>query len=243
MNLEPLTPTIFAVALGGNLLLGWAAYARGSVSRSGFAGGVVIGTLLFGFGGLGAFLALVGFFVVGTAATKLGWSHKSASGLAQEDEGRRGARHALANCGTGLALALAMPFVDDPVLGVGLVAAFATAVSDTLGSEIGQLYGRTPYLPTSFRRVPPGTEGAVSLEGTLAGVGGSLLLGAVGWVSGLFGPLGAVCVAVGAFVGTTVESYVGAIWGQDARIGNEAMNFLNTVVGALVAGLLFLAVA
>jgi uncharacterized protein (TIGR00297 family) len=117
---------------------------------------------------------------------------------------------------------------------VGLVAAFATAASDTLGSEIGQLYGRRPYLPTTFRPVPPGTEGAVSQEGTLAGVLGSAALGALGWVSGMFPAVGVVVVVVAAFVGTTVESYVGAIWGREARIGNEAMNFLNTLVGAAV---------
>lgn len=243
MTLEPLSPATLAVALAANLLLGGLAYARGSVSRGGFVAGVGVGTLLFVFGGLAAFLALLGFFVLGTAATKLGWSRKAASGLQQEDEGARGAPHALANCGTGLALALTMPFVEHPALGVALFAAFATAASDTLGSEIGQLYGRTPFLPTTFRRVPPGTEGAVSAEGTLAGVVGSLLLGLVGLAAGLYGLFGLLAVVLGAFVGTTVESYVGAVWGQDARIGNEAMNFLNTVVGAGVAGLLFLLMA
>ena len=119
--------------------------------------------------------------------------------------------------------------------GFGIAAAFATAVSDTLGSEVGQLYGRTPFLPTTWRRVPAGTEGAISLEGTLAGIAGSLVLGAIGWGFGLYGPTGLAIVALGAFVGTLVESYVGAIWGQDARIGNETMNFMNTVVGAVVA--------
>lgn len=243
MSLEPLSAEILAVSLGANLLLGGFAYRRGSVSASGFAVGVAIGTLLFFFGGPGAFLALLGFFVLGTAATRVGWSRKVASGLQQEDEGARGGRHALANCGAGLALALAMPFVEHAALGVALFAAFATAASDTLGSEIGQLYGRTPFLPTTFRRVPPGTEGAVSVEGTLAGVVGSLLLGAVGLAAGLYGLLGLAAVAIGAFVGTAVESYVGAVWGQEARIGNEAMNFLNTVVGAVAAGLVFLLMA
>jgi uncharacterized membrane protein len=64
---------------------------------------------------------------------------------------------------------------------------------------------------------------------------GSLVLGAIGWGFGLYGPVGLAVVALGAFVGTLVESYVGAIWGQDARIGNETMNFMNTVVGAAVA--------
>lgn len=227
--------TSWAVALGVNLLLGGLAWWRGAVSRGGFAGGVPIGTLVLALGGTGAYLALCTFFAVGTAATRLGYSRKAQAGLAQEERGRRGSRHALANCATGTALAVSMAFWPAFAPAVGLVAAFATAASDTLGSEIGQLYGRRPYLPTTFRRVPAGTEGAVSLEGTLAGVLGSAALGALGWAAGMFPAVGIAVVVVAAFVGTTVESYVGAIWGREARIGNEAMNFLNTLVGAAVA--------
>jgi len=222
------------VALGVNLALGGVAWWRGMVSRSGFVGGVLVGTAILAVGGTGAYLALLGFFAIGTAATRLGYQRKARAGLAQEDRGRRGTRHALANCGTGLVLALTLPGWDSLAPAVGLVAAFATAASDTLGSEIGQLYGRRPFLLTTFRPVPPGTEGAVSVEGTLAGIAGSVVLGALGAVSGLYPPVWILAVVVAAFVGTTFESYVGAIWGQDARIGNETMNFLNTLVGALV---------
>jgi uncharacterized protein (TIGR00297 family) len=221
-----------------NLALGALAYARGSVSRSGFAVGVLIGTLLVWFGGWGAFAALFAFFVLGSAATRIGFARKAAQGLAQEDSGRRGSKHAVANCATGLALALAMPWGAPALLGLGLVAAFATAASDTLGSEIGQLYGRRPFLPTTFRPVPAGTEGAVSVEGTLAGVAGSALLALLGAATGLFAWPWFWIPIVAAFAGTTFESYVGAIWGRQAKIGNEAMNFLNTVVGAAVAMLL-----
>jgi len=227
--------TTWAVALGVNLLFGGFAWWRGTVSRSGFVGGVLIGTLILALGGVGAYAALCGFFVVGTAATRLGYARKAKAGLAQEARGRRGTKHALANCATGTVLAVSLPLWPSWLPAVGLVAAFATAASDTLGSEIGQLYGKRPYLPTTFRPVPPGTEGAVSVEGTLAGVAGSIALGALGWAFALYPAVGIAVVAAGAFVGTTVESYVGAIWGQDARIGNEAMNFLNTLVGAAVA--------
>lgn len=235
MVVNPASATTWAIALAVNLALGGLAWWRGTVSRSGFVGGVTIGTLILALGGAGAYAALCGFFALGTGATRLGYARKARAGLAQEESGRRGTRHALANCATGTALAVSLPFWPAWAPAVGLVAAFATAASDTLGSEIGQLYGKRPYLPTTFRRVPPGTEGAVSVEGTVAGIAGSLLLGTVGWAFGLYPALGVAVVALAAFVGTTVESYVGAIWGQDARIGNEAMNFLNTVVGAAVA--------
>lgn len=223
-------------AVAANIVLGLLAFTRGAVSRSGLVGGVVVGAVILACGGWGAWALLCAFFVFGSAATRLGYARKARAGLAQDDQGRRGSKHALANCGTALGLSVAIASFPGQagLLGLGIASAFATALSDTLGSEVGQLYGRTPFLPTTFRRVAPGTEGAISLEGTLAGVAGSLLMGAIGWLTGIYGALGVVFVGAGAFVGTLVESYVGAIWGQDARIGNETMNFLNTLVGAAV---------
>lgn len=229
-------PTLW-LALVANLLFGGLALWRGAVSRSGFVGGVVVGTTILACGGWGSWALLSGFFVFGSLATRLGYARKHHQGLAQEDGGRRGSKHALANCGTALGLSIAAALFPAQAswFGLGVAAAFATALSDTLGSEVGQLYGRTPFLPTTFRRVEPGTEGAISVEGTLAGVAGSLLLAAIGWIFGIYALAGWLLVGLGAFVGTLVESYVGAVWGQDARIGNESMNFLNTVVGAGVA--------
>jgi uncharacterized protein (TIGR00297 family) len=72
---------------------------------------------------------------------------------------------------------------------VGFAASFASKLADTTSSEIGKAYGQTTYLITNFRRVPRGTEGAVSLEGTLAGVAAAAGVGvmalALGQVSRL----------------------------------------------------------
>jgi uncharacterized protein (TIGR00297 family) len=123
-----------------------------------------------------------------------------------------------------------------PVLfALAFAGAFATAASDTASSEIGQLLGRRTYLVTTFRPVPRGTEGAVSLEGTLAGVFASLVIAALGAGLGLFSWKGVPVVAFAAFVGTTFESVVGAALEKRQLLDNEALNFLNTLVGALVA--------
>ena len=113
--------------------------------------------------------------------------------------------------------------------------AFATAAADTASSEIGQLLGRRTYLVTTFRPVPRGTEGAVSLEGTLAGIFASLVIAALGAALGLFSWKGVPVVVFAAFVGTTFESVVGAALEKRQLLDNEALNFLNTLVGALVA--------
>ena len=59
------------------------------------------------------------------------------------------------------------------------MASFASKLSDTVSSEVGKAYGRTTYLATSFEVVPRGTEGAVSLEGTLAGVAAAVLFSVI----------------------------------------------------------------
>jgi uncharacterized protein (TIGR00297 family) len=197
---------------------------------------VVLGTVLFAFGGGRGFLMLLVFFVLGTAATRAGWRRKEALGIAQERGGRRGAKNAFANTLAGVVFAfLAVATHHEEAFVLAMVAAFATAAADTVSSEIGQAYARRTFLVTTLRPVPRGTEGAVSLEGTLAGVFASVVLGAVAWGVGLVGPPGTVIVVVAAFFGTTLESYAGALLGDRRKIDNELVNFGNTVAGGLSA--------
>ena len=112
---------------------------------------------------------------------------------------------------------------------------FATAAADTVSSEIGQAFGRTTYLVTSFTRVPAGTEGAVSLEGTLAGVAASTVPAAFAAGVSLITWPGAAVVVAAAFVGTTLESYLGATLQRTDAIDNEVVNFANTLAGGLAA--------
>ncbi len=223
-------------ALGVNLLLGVAALKARAVDRNGLIHGIALGTALWVFGSFGAFLMLLVFFVLGSGATRIGYRTKLTEGTAQEKGGARAASNAWANAGAGVlfALLLAGHAITTPFL-LAIVAAFATAASDTLGSEIGQAFGRRTFLITSFRPVPRGTDGAVSFEGTLAGVVGSLLIGAIAWVLGMISSGGIVIVVLAAFAGTTMESYLGALLERAKGINNEAQNFLNTLAGGLVA--------
>jgi uncharacterized protein (TIGR00297 family) len=219
-----------------NAGLAGAAYAARTVNLSGVVGGFLVGFAIYAFLDWRGFLLLLSFFVIGSACTKFGYQRKAAARLAQEEGGRRGARHAFANAGVATACALLAALTDHPVLfGLAFAASFATAAADTASSEIGQLLGRRTFLITTFRPVPRGTEGAVSLEGTLAGIFASLLLAALGALVGLYPWAGVLPVVVAAFVGTTFESMVGAALEKRQLLDNEALNFLNTLVGALVA--------
>lgn len=119
------------------------------------------------------------------------------------------------------------------------VASLATKLADTFASEIGKAYGKTTFLITNFSRVEPGTEGAISVEGTAAALLGGLVLSLCGWALGFVTTLPAVALStVSAFVATNVESLLGATL-QDKEglewITNEVINFFNTAIGAVLA--------
>lgn len=231
-------PTL-AVGAAVNLALAVAAYAARGVDRAGAVWGFVLGTALYGLADWRGFAMLLAFFVLGTAVTKVGYARKHALGVAQEKGGRRGARNAFANVGAGVAFAfLAVATPHPAVFLAALAAAFATAASDTVSSEIGQAYGRRHVLVTSLRPVPPGTDGAVSLEGTAAGAAAAAALAAVGWAVGLYGPGTVVVVAVAGFVGNLLESVAGAAFRGIRDVDNELVNFANTLTGGLIAAAL-----
>lgn len=221
-----------------NLALAGTSYALKMVNFSGFASGLLIGTMLYTFGGYQLFLILFLFFFLGSGSTKFGYAYKKSLGIAQEKGGARGWKNAVANCSMGVFLSvLAMLSTESlsPIFIAGVFGAFATAAADTVSSEIGQVLGKHPILITTLRPVPVGTEGAVSLEGTFAGIVASIVVCAAGVLLQVLTVPAALFCVLAAFIGTTVESYLGATLETMKIIDNEIINFMNTLVGAAAA--------
>lgn len=234
-------PAAWPIAIGLPLGFGLLAFLLRWVRRSGLIAGVPLGVLVLRLGGVAGFGILAAFFLLGTLLTRLGYARKAAAGVAEEAGGRRGASHALANCGTGLLVLIGHALLGDgslpPTLWAAYVGAFAAAASDTSSSEIGQLYGKHPISPRTLRPVPVGTEGAVSTEGTLGGIGAAAVLAGVGGAFGVLSLHGILAVTVGGFLGNFLESLAGT-WGRKL-LPHGLLNFANTVVGAIAsAGLL-----
>jgi uncharacterized protein (TIGR00297 family) len=227
-----------------NTVLAILGYALRTVDLWGMITGWLLGIIVILGCGPPLYVALLAFFVVGTACTGIGYARKARAGLAQEKGGRRGAGHAFANVGVAAICSIAC------WRGLGLVPLFmgitslATAAADTAGSEIGQLLGKRAFLPLTFRRVERGTEGAISIEGTLAGALGALIVAAVGTTMtahhihpGFMGTVTVdrthtiVVVTVCAILGSLVESITGSV---TRNVPNHVMNFFNTAVGALL---------
>ena len=209
------------------------AYALGMISRSGALGGLLVGTTIYASLGVRGFATLALFVVGGSLLTRLGYRSKQHTGTAQEHGGRRGARNALANCSVAVLCAVLARATGFDLFTAAFVASLGAAFADTAESEIGQLFGRTPRLITTFQRVPPGTDGAISLPGTLAGVGAAGLTAALGLVLGMLEtPAALLLVSTAAFLGTIADSLIGAV---SSRAGNEFTNVLCTLVAALLA--------
>jgi uncharacterized protein (TIGR00297 family) len=228
----------FLIGVAVNLAFAFAALALGAVSWSGVAGGLLVGIIIATFGGLAGFGVLAFFFLLGSAATRLGYAGKARRGIAQERGGARGAVHALANCSVAAYLAfLAGSSAPDARAGLWLafVASLATAACDTLGSEIGPLGSGQPFLITRLRRVPAGTPGAVSLVGTAAGAIGALLVGLVAALLHVVPYHWIALIPMAALIGSFLESFLGATLEPLDLVESETINFINTLAGALAA--------
>jgi uncharacterized protein (TIGR00297 family) len=100
---------------------------------------------------------------------------------------------------------------------------------------MGKAFGRRTFLVTTLRPVPPGTEGAVSVEGTLAGLAGGAAVAALGAALGLYGWPAALLVTTAAFLGGLAESVIGTVAERRGWLDNDQLNALNTALGAAAA--------
>jgi uncharacterized protein (TIGR00297 family) len=234
--------TRIAVALGVTVVLGYLSYALETASLPGMLTGILLGLLTIVLGDYGWFAMLVAFFGIGGLSSKFRYDEKVERGIAQENEGARGTGNVLAN--SIAALAAVLLGAASPNLGVSagpflfaFAGSVAAALSDTLSSEIGGLFDQ-PRLITSLDVVEPGQDGAVTWQGTLAGVAGAATIAAIG--AGLvpsIGPRGAVVVAAAGMVGMVADSVLGATLEGDL-VGNQGVNFLATAFAGIAgAGL------
>jgi uncharacterized protein (TIGR00297 family) len=212
------------------------AYSVRAVDRWGAVVGVLLATVLYAYAGWPGLLMLGGVMVLGMGVTRMGHVRKEALGVAEGRGGRRGVGSVVANAGAGVAfafLAAATPYSE--AFTIAMVAAFATALFDTTATEVGQAFGRRHVLVTTWRAVPEGTTGGVSVVGTMAGFVGATVLVGVGWSMGLIAGAAVLAIIIGAFCGSTLESFLGAMMGKGSRTDHHLRNLANTVAGAGVA--------
>ncbi|MBZ5704055.1 MAG: DUF92 domain-containing protein [Acidobacteriia bacterium] len=210
-----------------------ARWVRG-VSRTGAVAGAVVCFLLYLGAGPGAFLALVSVFALTWITTHLGYQQKQKLGTAEKREGRT-ASQVLANLGVAAACAGVYAVSARPVFLLAIAAALAEAAADTVSSELGQATSEKARLITTWEEVPAGTDGGISLTGTLCGIAAAAIVSAVCTLSGLV-PWRWFAVALTAgVVGMLADSFLGAWLERRHVLNNDAVNFLSTLAAAAVA--------
>ncbi|MBD1935812.1 TIGR00297 family protein [Microcoleus sp. FACHB-68] len=245
-----LNPWLVAVALN-TVLLTIAYFApKKLLTPAGLLHAWVLGVIIWGTLGWRGYAVVMFYFLVGSAVTRIGMAEKEAAGIAEKRSGARGPENVWGSALTGTLCALAtllpvsvpssIPLVS--LLLLGYVASFSTKLSDTSASEVGKVYGKRTFLITTLQPVERGTEGAVSLEGTLAGIVASALIALVAWGVGMINFTGVILCVIAAFIATNLESVIGAtLQSKFDWLTNEVVNIINTLIGAGVAILLALA--
>lgn len=236
-ELEPYAGWGFPVLLTAAVLLSIRAKA---ISWSGGLAGALIATGMYlGGGWLG--MALLGlFFVTGSMATRWERSVKEAMGVAQEAGGRRSWVNAISNGAVagGLGLAAWATGWVEPLAFPMMAAAVSSATSDTLSSELGTLYGRRYWNILTWQQGARGADGMVSLEGTLFGVLGAVLIAVpVGWQAQSW--LAGGVVAIAGIAGNWSDSLLGATLQRQGVLNNHTVNFWSSLIAALFAGLAY----
>jgi len=250
-------------ALAGFLLAGALAFSARAVralSQGGAVAALAVGTAA-AIAGWSWAIILITFFLTSTGLSRFRRAKREARiGRIVEKGDERDAFQVLANGGVFAAAALMGAATGQGLWGVAALGALAAAAADTWATEVGTLVGRLPRSIVSFKVLPAGTSGAVTLPGTLASLAGAGTIAGVAYLTGA-GPI-PVATFVGGLAGAVADSLVGATiqerrWcdvcfeaterrvhscGETTRVTggipgarNDFVNVVCTVVGSIVA--------
>lgn len=241
--LDSINPWVVGVGLNAILLGIVAIIPKKLLTPAGIFHAWLLGVIIWGTLGWTGYLVVVFYFIVGSGVTRIGMAQKEAAGIAEKRSGARGPENVWGSALIAALCAVGVLFLPEWkfLLCLGYVASFSTKLSDTTASEVGKAYGKRTFLITTLQPVARGTEGAVSLEGTLAGIVGSVAIALVAWGVNLIDSLGIVWCVIAAFIATNLESVIGAtLQSKYTWLTNEVVNIFNTLIGAISAIILAL---
>jgi uncharacterized protein (TIGR00297 family) len=231
-----------AVAI--TLAFGLVAWGLRGVTFSGAIAGSIVTFIICIAAGPGGFTVVLTVFVLTLFATRFGLHRKFQNGIAEKREGR-GASQVVANVGAAAIVATPAIFVPraEHFLMVAMTAALCEAAADTVSSEIGQAAGRRAYMITGFTSVPAGTNGAISVAGTISGILAAFMVAFVAASFDVIHPRWILTAVLCGVLGMFLDSFLGATLERPGRLGNDSVNFTSTVFAAcltLVIGLVML---
>lgn len=209
-------------------------YKLKAADVSGLFSGALMGILLIVFTDVRWFLIMLTFFILGAGTTKFRFEKKTELGVAESHGGVRGYFNVFANGMVSLCGAILYGITGDPLYIALFLGSVACATSDTLASEVG-VVGKTPRLITTFREVPRGTNGGVTVVGELAAIAGAVIIAVVAYALNVADPTLAAITILSGFFGTNIDSLIGAVYENKHIIGNAGTNFLATMLSGIFA--------
>jgi len=225
------------------LVLGIGAYWAKAADSDAVLSETLVCLLVILFGGLPWFMLLLAFYLLGGGFTRYGYSHKAKLGIAQSHGGVRGYKNVYSNSLVPLVLAVCYGVYRNEVFNeifiYAFIASVATANGDTLASEIGETSRSKPRMITTLKETEPGVDGGVTPLGEAASIAGALIIGILAAVTGMTGPFGIVAGAIGGFLGTNFDSFLGATLQRRGILSNNGVNLVATSFGALVGAVLW----
>ena len=208
--------------MGITVVIALVAYAIKALSLSGAVGAWLLGTVVFGLGGAEWMIPVIMFFVFSTLLTKMGKKHKKKLETVFEKTGNRDIYQVFANGGIAMIAVMCWHFLSTHWPNIELfwymifLGSIAAATADTWGTEIGAFSTHEPISIKTFRHVPQGTSGGLTIIGTLGALFGAFLIALTGKFSLLyFADINISWTAVAAIslvglLGALVDSYLGA---------------------------------
>lgn len=211
------------------LVVGAFTYNRKALDLWGTLAMIIMGIIIIFSAGINWLLLILIFLILSLIATRQSKYYKQNLGIY---EGKRTAKNVISN-GVVAFIMAAFGGYYLPLVG-GFIGAIATATADTLASEIGIL--QKPRLITTMRKVAPGTDGAVSVLGTVVGIIGAAIIGFSAFLLGIISdPILSLKIAViSGTIGCFMDSILGAVFERRNFINNEHVNLLATITGAIV---------
>ena len=234
------------VAVITGFTFGYFAFRARTADLSGLFSAALVGIILLVFAapqGPQWFLIMLAFFILGSGATKYKYEYKKRIGVEQGKGGARGYRNVFANGIVAAAAAVLFGvFQQQPVFVVMYVGCVATAAADTLASEIG-VTGGVPRLITTLKQVPIGTNGGVTVTGETVALIGGFVISVVALLLHVVTPSMMVICTVAGFMGTNIDSVIGATLENKGFLGNAGTNLLATLGGGIFAVAVYLFLA
>ncbi|MDD5615870.1 MAG: TIGR00297 family protein [Candidatus Methanoperedens sp.] len=222
-------------------VLGYLAYRMRIADISAMLSATLLGIVIIISTDVWWYLMLLAFFLLGGLFTRYKYDFKKSRGIAESKGGVRGYKNVFSNSLAALVLAVAFKvFPDHSILLLpAYLGSIATATGDTLASEIGQTWKGEPRMITTLKKVKPGTDGGVTVLGECAAFAGS---GAIALLSLMFIKNDislALIVLAGGFIGTNIDSVLGATLQQKGYLSNNGVNLFATISGAIITALIY----